>query len=77
MLNHPYLTELIFEVIQGAKGGYTASCLNAEINTKAVNLEELHSNLTDAIDDHFGDRPKPEPDEVHLLLFKDDALVEA
>jgi hypothetical protein len=62
--------ELIFEVIRTNSGGYTATCLNDHVvDTRAANLEELHDNITAAVDARFIGRPKPDPSAIHLMLF--------
>ena len=64
------IMELIFEVIRKHSGGYTATCLNDHvIDTRAANLEELHDNITAAVDARFIGRPKPDPSAIHLMLF--------
>jgi len=65
--------ELIFEVIARTSGGFTAECLNAHIGgTKGETLEELHDNITSAVGQHYGDRPAPSADRIHLLFFRED-----
>lgn len=62
--------ELIFEVIKYNKGGYVATCLNDHItDTRAANLEELHDNITAAVDARFVGKPKPDPSAIHLMMF--------
>ena len=63
--------ELIFEVILHRAGNYSASCLNAEINTAGGDLEELHDNISSAVDTHYGAASKPEASAIHLVLFQE------
>lgn len=63
--------ELIFEVIQHHQGGYTASCLNARIETGGSTLLELHDNLSTAVERYFIGRTVPPASSIHLMLFRD------
>lgn len=60
---------LLFEVIKQFEGGYVAACYDEHIYTEGANLEELHCNITSAIDCKFTDRPKPNPKAVQLMLY--------
>lgn len=65
--------ELIFEVIARPAGGFSAECLNARIGgTGGDTLEALHDAITSAVDQHFGDGPKPPADRIHLLFYRED-----
>lgn len=64
-------TELIFEVIQLRRGGYAAQCLNASIETRATDLQELHDNISSAVDSHFEGRRKPDGKSIHLMMFRE------
>ncbi len=70
MLNSVY-PELIFEVIHHASGGYSAQCLNADMNAGGTSLLELHDNLSAAIDNHYKGEYKPDASSIHLLMFRD------
>ncbi len=61
--------ELTFEVIKENQGGYVAACYSENIYTEGDTLEELHTNITNAIDVKFTGRKKPSPSSVHLMLF--------
>jgi len=63
--------ELIFEVNARAAGGYSAECLNARIaDAGGDTLEALHDSITQVVDLHFGDQPKPPADRIHLLFYR-------
>jgi len=65
-------TELIYEVIHHTQGGFSANCLNVNnIDIVAANLEELHDNITAAVDAHFPNGHSPDPSAIHLMLFQD------
>jgi len=61
------LTELVFEVMQEADGGYCAECLTADIFTQADSWEELRTNVLEAVRGHFFDRAIPERVRLHLV----------
>jgi hypothetical protein len=63
--------ELIFEVIQHACGSYSANCLNASISAIGADLQEFHDNLSAALEAHYPGEEKPDPSDVHLMLFQD------
>lgn len=60
---------LFFEVIKQCEGGYVAACYDEHIYLEGSDLEELHHNITSAIDTKFTDRLKPTPQSVHLMLY--------
>lgn len=64
-------SQLIFEVIRHASGGFSASCLNARINTRATDLQELHDNISSAVDSYFPHGQRPAADAIHLMLFEE------
>jgi predicted RNase H-like HicB family nuclease len=59
------IDELIFEVTQDADGGYCAECLSESIFTAGDTWESLRSNVKEAVDAFYFDRPKPQ----HSLSF--------
>lgn len=68
------MTEILeFEVIKETDGGYAAACYQERIYTEGKNLEELQKNITSAIDTRFVDRPKPTPDQVKLVIYKEES----
>ena len=57
------MNELIFLVEEAPEGGFTARALGQSIFTEAETLEELRSNVRDAVQCHFdeGKAPKGHP----------------
>lgn len=47
------MNEIIFLVENAVEGGYTARALGESIFTEGDDLEELRSNIRDAVDCHF------------------------
>ena len=66
------MTELVFEAIQEADGGYCAECLTENIFTEGDTWEELRRNVIDATAAYFFDRPKP--GRIRLHLVRDEIL---
>ncbi len=63
--------EITFEVIQETEGSYVAACYSENIYTEGSSLEELHDNITSAIDIRFRGRTKPSPSAVRLMVFRE------
>lgn len=63
---------LEFEVIRETEGSYAAACYKERIYTGGRDLDELQRNISTAIDSRFTDRPKPTPDQVKLVIFRED-----
>lgn len=53
------MTELVFEVVQEADGGYCAECLTEDVFTQADTWDDLRHNVLEAVAAHFFDRPGP------------------
>ena len=55
------MTEIIFEVTEDeADGGYSASALGYGIHTQGDSVEEIRSNVKEAVDCYFDDAmPRP------------------
>ena len=66
------MTDLIFEAVQEADGGYCAECLTENIFTQADKWEELRANVIEATTAFYFDRPGPE--RVRLHLVRDEIL---
>lgn len=64
---HARISELVFEVIQEADGGYVAECLTESIVTQGDTWEELRANVKDAVEGYFFDGPKPSSIRLHLV----------
>ncbi len=66
------MTELVFEVVQEADGGYCAESLTENIFTQADSWDELRANVREAVAAFFFDRPAPQT--VRLHLVRDEVL---
>jgi len=53
------MNEIIFLVESAVEGGYTARALGESIFTEGDDLEELRSNIRDAVGCHFDEGSKP------------------
>jgi predicted RNase H-like HicB family nuclease len=63
----PHYSELVFDVVQDADGGYVAECLSENIVTEADTWAELRANVKDAVEAFFFDGPKPQSIRLHLV----------
>jgi hypothetical protein len=61
------MTELVFEVVQEADGGYCAECLSENIFTQGDNWDELRTNVVEAVSAYFFDRQAPSKIRLHLV----------
>ena len=61
------MSELVFEVVQEADGGYCAECLTENIFTQGDTWDELRENSVEAIAAFFFDRPRPTRIRLHLV----------
>lgn len=61
------MNELVFEVIQGADGGFCAQCLTENIFTQADNWDELRRNVLEAVHAFFFDATVPERIRLHFV----------
>lgn len=61
------MTELVFEVVQEADGGYCAECLNENIFTQGDTWEELRQNVLEAVTAFFFDGTAPQRVRLHLV----------
>lgn len=62
-----WMTEIVFEVVQEADGGYCAECLSENIFTQGDNWEELRHNVVEAVAAYFFGRPAPAKIRLHLV----------
>lgn len=68
------MSEIIFEVNEDAlDGGYTASALGLGIHTQGDTLEELRSNVKEAVDCYF-DETMEAPKAIRLHFVRDEVL---
>ena len=69
------MRELYFEAREdNVDGGYVATAIGLGIHTQADTLEELRSNILDAVDCYF-DKPEDAPTVIHLRLVREEVLV--
>jgi predicted RNase H-like HicB family nuclease len=61
------VSELVFEVLQEADGGYCAECLTENIFTQGDTWEELRGNVVEAVTGFFFDRQAPAKIQLHLV----------
>jgi hypothetical protein len=61
------MNEIIFLVENAIEGGYIARALGESIFTESDNLEELRSNIRDAVDCHFEVESKPKLIRLHFV----------
>ena len=64
--------EIVFEVTQDSGGGFTAEALGEGIFTEADSLNELRSNVQEAVEAYFFDGQKPAS--IRLRLVRDEVL---
>ena len=68
------MKEIIFEVREDeADGGYTASALGVGVHTQAETLEELRTNVKEAVDCYF-DETMDAPKVIRLHFVRDEVL---
>ncbi|MBX7142154.1 MAG: hypothetical protein K1X63_13850 [Chitinophagales bacterium] len=60
-------SEIIFLVEDDPEGGYTARAIGESIFTEAETLEELRTNVKDAVSVHFDDGKKPAVIRLHFV----------
>ena len=68
------MRELIFEIIQGADGGYSAECLTEAIVTEGDTWEELRHNVKEAVKGFYFDSSNELPGTLRLHLVRDEVL---
>jgi hypothetical protein len=61
------MNELIFLVEDAPEGGYTARALGESIFTEAETLEQLRSNVRDAVQCHFDEGKSPKVIRLHFV----------
>ena len=64
---HAPMNELVFEVTQEADGGFVAEALGESIFTEADSWDELRTNVREAVQAYFFDRPAPARLRLHLV----------
>ena len=53
------MNEIIFLIEEALEGGYNARALGESIFTQGETLEEIKSNIKEAVECHFEDDKKP------------------
>lgn len=61
------MNEIIFLIEDAVEGGYTARALGESIFTEGDDLENLRSNIRDAVDCHFEPLEKPKIIRLHFV----------
>ena len=61
------MNELIFLVEEAPEGGYTARALGESIFTQGDTLEELRTQIRDAVHCHFDEGQAPRVVRLHLV----------
>ena len=71
------MSELVFEVIQEADGGYCAECLTDSIVTEGDTWEELRKNVREVVRAFYFDEPEKLPARIRLHLVRDEVFAYA
>lgn len=61
------MSDLVFEVVQEADGGYCAECLTESIFTQADSWAELRRNVVEAVHAFYFDKAAPASVRLHLV----------
>lgn len=61
------MNEIIFLVESAVEGGYTARALGESIFTEGDDLDELRTNIRDAVGCHFDEDSKPKMIRMHFV----------
>ena len=61
------MNEIIFLVSEASEGGFEVKALSASIYTEADTLEQLKSELRDAVACHFEDHERPSVIRLHYV----------
>lgn len=61
------MSEIIFLVENAIEGGYTARALGESIFTDGEDVDELRTNIRDAVDCHFDEGDKPKVIRLHFV----------
>ena len=67
------MKEIIFEVLEDAAGGFTASALGYGIHTQGETMEDLKEQLRDAFDCYFDDSAD-RPSVARLHFVRDELM---
>ena len=61
------MNEVFFLVEEALDGGYTAKAIGESIFTEGETIEELKSNIREAVQCHFDDKDIPKIIRLHLV----------
>lgn len=61
------MKEIIFLVEEAVEGGYNAKALGEAIFTEANSLDELRTNIKDAVECHFDESEMPKLIRLHIV----------
>ena len=61
------MNEIVLEVTQEADGGFCAECLTEAIFSQGDTWGELRTNVKEAVEAYYFDRPKPQSVRLHLV----------
>ena len=68
------MSELVFEVIEDADGGYCAECLTESIVTEGNSWDELRAHVPEAVRGYYFDQPEKLAVRIRLRLVRDEVL---
>jgi len=68
------MTELVFEVVQEADGGFCAECLSESIVTEGDSWAELRCNVQEVVRAFYFDQPQKLPSLIRLHLVRDEVV---
>jgi hypothetical protein len=60
------MSEILFVVEEAPEGGYTARAVGASIFTEADDLDQLHTQVRDAVTCHFEPGQAPKLIRLHI-----------
>ena len=66
--------EIIFEVSEDERDGYSASALGFGIHTQGNSMDDLHRNVREAVDCYFDDGAD-QPRVIRLHYVRDEVLL--
>ena len=68
------MSELVFEVVQEADGGFCAECLSDTIVTEGATWDELRRNVQEVVLAFYFDQPEKLPKTIRLHSVRDEVL---
>ncbi len=61
------MNEIIFLVEEALEGGYTAKALGESIFTEGDTMEQVKTNIKEAVECHFDEGKKPKLIRLHMI----------